>query len=128
MDRMITEGFPILTTPDLARALAFYRDVLGGEVTYAFPPEGEPGYVALAIGSFHLGVGHNPETAEGPDGQRVALWLYVEDCDAAVEHLRAAGTTITQEPIDQPWGERVARALDPDGNEVHLGQAAPTEG
>ena len=123
---MISEGFPILTTPDLGRALAFYRDVLGGEVTYRFPPEGEgdPGYVAMEVGAFHLGIGHDPEAAEGPGGQRIALWLYVEDCDAAVERLRAAGATITQEPADQPWGERVARALDPDGNEVLLGQAA----
>ena len=27
---MITELFPILSTPDVRRALAFYRDLLGG--------------------------------------------------------------------------------------------------
>jgi lactoylglutathione lyase len=41
-----------------------------------------------------------------------------------VELLRAAGATVTQEPGDQPWGERVARVLDPDGNEVIVGQRA----
>jgi lactoylglutathione lyase len=32
--------------------------------------------------------------------------------------------TIVEEPADQPWGERVARVLDPDGNAVLIGQAA----
>jgi lactoylglutathione lyase len=36
--------------------------------------------------------------------------------------------TITEEPVDQPWGERVARALDPDGNEIIIGAKASTGG
>jgi len=39
---MFQELFPILTTGDLPRALGFYRDLLGFQVTYLFPPEGEP--------------------------------------------------------------------------------------
>ena len=35
--------------------------------------------------------------------------------------LRTGGATVTEEPTDQPWGERVARVLDPDGNEVIIG-------
>jgi len=42
----------------------------------------------------------------------------------AVERLRAAGVAVTEEPTDQPWGERIARVLDPDGNEVIIGQKA----
>jgi lactoylglutathione lyase len=30
---MFNEVFPILATPDLARSLGFYRDLLGGTVT-----------------------------------------------------------------------------------------------
>ncbi|MFC3739509.1 VOC family protein [Paractinoplanes deccanensis] len=47
---MFDEVFPILTTPDLGRSLGFYRDLLGGKVTYQFPPEGEPAYAGLEIG------------------------------------------------------------------------------
>jgi catechol 2,3-dioxygenase-like lactoylglutathione lyase family enzyme len=54
---MFQEVFPILSTGDLPRALGFYRDLLGFEVTYQFPPEGEPGYVALDLGRSHLGIG-----------------------------------------------------------------------
>lgn len=38
--------------------------------------------------------------------------------------MRGAGVTITEQPADQPWGERVAHMLDPDGNEVIVGQKA----
>ncbi|HET6212796.1 MAG TPA: hypothetical protein VFE14_07995 [Micromonosporaceae bacterium] len=34
---MFDELFPILSTPDVARSLGFYRDRLGGDVTYRFP-------------------------------------------------------------------------------------------
>jgi lactoylglutathione lyase len=118
------EAFPIVSTPDIQRALGFYRDLLGGAVTYQFPPEGDPGYVALDIGSSHLGLGQDDTAKAETDGQRFSLWVYADDCDAAIERLRAAGVRVTEEPADQPWGERVARVLDPDGNVVIIGQPA----
>jgi uncharacterized glyoxalase superfamily protein PhnB len=115
--------FPILVTADLRAVLGFYRDLLGAAVTYEFPgPDGEPGYVGLELGGSHLGIGRDPEAPAEPS-ERFSIWVYTDDCDAAVERLRAAGTTIVAEPEDQPWGERVARALDPDGNLVIVGQA-----
>lgn len=61
-------------------------------------------------------------TLSGPPSARFGLWVYADDCDAAVERLRTAGVEIVEEPADQPWGERVARVLDPDGNLVIVGQ------
>lgn len=123
---MFTETFPILTTPDLGRALSFYGDLLDGQVTYEFAgPDGEPGYVGLAIGSSHLGIGRDPDATPPPGARPMSLWVYAGDCDAALERLRAAGIEIVQEAVDQPWGERVARVRDPDGNEVIIG-ARPT--
>jgi lactoylglutathione lyase len=122
---VITTSFPIITTRDLGAALGFYRDLLGATVSYEFPgPDGEPAYVGLELGTSHLGVGRDPDMAEGPSA-RFSLWVYADDCDAAVERLRDAGTTIVEEPADQPWGERVARVLDPDRNLVLIGQPAP---
>lgn len=117
------EMFPILSTPDMARALWFYRDLLGFEVAYQFPPEGEPAYVGLRLGSSELGIGLEPEAASVPPG-RFAFWVYGDDCDAAVARLRAAGVTITEEPADQVWGERMATVLDPDGNPVRIANRA----
>ena len=119
---MFTTLFPIIVTRDIAAALGFYRDLLGATVSYEFPgPDGEPAYAGLDLGTSHLGIGRDPSEAAGPS-ERFSLWVYAEDCDAAVERLRAAGVTIVEEPADQPWGERVARVLDPDGNLVLIGQ------
>jgi lactoylglutathione lyase len=113
---MFSEAFPILTTTDMARMLGFYRDLLGYAVSYQFPPEGEPGYVGLDLGGTHLGIGADP--AAGERGDRFTLWVYAEDCDAAVAHLRKHGVRVLAEPADQPWGERMATVEDPDGNKV----------
>jgi lactoylglutathione lyase len=114
--------FPIVSTSDMKRALAFYRDLLGATVTYEFPaPDGTLAYAGLEIGSSHLGMGLATQAAsEG--GRTISLWVYTDDCDAAVARMREAGVRIVEEPADQPWGERVARVLDPDGNELIIGQ------
>ena len=121
---MFDEAFPIISTPDLQRALGFYRDLLDGEVEYRFPPEGDPGYVGMRIAGAHLGIALDPAARTGAGGQRFALWVYADSCDVAVERLRAGGARVTEEPADQPWGERMARVTDPDGNEVIVGQRA----
>jgi uncharacterized glyoxalase superfamily protein PhnB len=124
---MATELFPIISTANLSRALAFYRDLLGGAVTYEFAgPDGSPAYVGLAVGSSHLGIGADPSVADTPLPRPIALWIYVGDCDDTVATLRRGGVPVTAEPEDQPWGERVARVLDPDGNEVVIGSRAAT--
>jgi lactoylglutathione lyase len=125
---MFTTLFPILTTKRLGPMLAFYRDLLDAQVEYEFPgPDGEPGYVGLQLGEGHLGIGRDPELS-APPSTRFSLWVYADDCDVAVERLRGAGAAIVAEPADQPWGERLARVRDPDGNDVLIGQAAAGAG
>jgi lactoylglutathione lyase len=108
------DAFPIFHTPDLERAAAFYSERLGFEERYRVP-----GFVALVLGSFSLGLAESSELA--PAG-RVALWLYTDDVNAEIEALREAGVEVVKEPEDQEWGERMASVLDPDGNEICLGQ------
>jgi uncharacterized glyoxalase superfamily protein PhnB len=116
---MATELFPIIETADLRRSLEFYCDLLGGSVSYEFPgPDGEVVYAGVIIGTSHLGIGAAADTTARP--ARVLIWVYVEDCDATVAQLRAAGVTIIEEPVDQPWGERVALVEDPDGILVRI--------
>lgn len=114
---MIEELFPILSTPDLPRALRFYRDLLGGVVSYQFPADGDPDYVSLTLGGSTVGIA----TQDRPGhlaNDRITLWAYVADCEAALTRLRAEGVEVVQEPADQPWGERMATVRDPDGNAV----------
>lgn len=114
---MFDELFPILTTPELTRSLGFYRDLLGGDVTYQFPPAGEPAFVALQIGRSTLGIGRQDQPGVLTN-DRITLWVYADDCDAALDELRSGGVEVVQEPMDQPWGERMATVVDPDGNRV----------
>jgi lactoylglutathione lyase len=119
---MFTTIFPIITTPDLERALGFYRDQLDGRVTYEVPgPDGQAVYAGLELGSGELGIGRDAEL-KSEASPRFSLWVYADDCDAAVERLRNAGVTVLAEPAEQPWGERVAQVQDPDGNVVYIGQ------
>jgi lactoylglutathione lyase len=121
---MITELFPIITTTDLGRSLAFWRDQMGGRVVYEFSgPRGTPAYVSLELGASSFGIGLAADGVARPPGA-IALWVYAEDCEALIERLRVAGVSIVQEPRDEPWGERVAKVLDPDSNEVFIGQRA----
>ncbi len=120
---MIGELFPIISTPDIERSLGFYRDLLGGTVTFSFPgDDGAPVYVGLDLGASHLGIGLRTDAGEAAQQRAISLWVYVDHADALVERVRSAGGTVTEEPADQPWGERVGRVLDPDANEVVIGQ------
>ena len=109
------EGFAILHVANAERARAFYCDELGFEETYRWPAEGEPGYVAVRLDDFKLGLTRSEE------GRGAALWLYCDDVDAEVERLRAQGVRVLAEPESMPWGERMATVADPDGTQIHLG-------
>ena len=119
---MIEQLFPILDVADVQRSLRFWRDQLGGVVAFEWPgPDGQPVYVGLDVGTSHIGIG-GPAARPAGEPRAVSLWVYTDDCDALVERLRAGGSPILEEPADQPWGERVARVADPDGNVVIVGQ------
>jgi len=108
------DAFPILHARDVVRAAAFYIERLGFEERYRFS-----NFALLGLDAFELGL---TETREVAPAGRVALWLYSDDVDREIDGLRAAGLPVTREPEDMEWGERMAVVLDPDGNEVFIGQ------
>ena len=111
---MSDRSFPIISARDLPAIRAFYER-LGFVQTFQFPPEGEAGFVTMERDGSTIGIG------AGAADDRVALWVYVDDVDATLERLRAAGAPVVAEPEDQPFGERVAQTRDPDGTLVYLG-------
>ncbi len=115
---MSDRAFPIISVRDLGAVRGFY-EALGFVQTYQFPPDGEPGFVTMERGSSSIGIGAGGAT----DSDRFGLWVYVDDVDATFERLRATGAPVVAEPQDEPWGERVARTRDPDGNLVYVGAA-----
>lgn len=116
---MSDSAFPILTVRDLPATARFYTR-LGFAETYRFPGEGEPEFVTLQRNGSTLGLG-----SEGPEGERFAYWVYVDDVDASLADLRESGVEVVEQPADEPWGERVASVRDPAGNLLFLG--APSE-
>jgi predicted enzyme related to lactoylglutathione lyase len=122
---MIERSFPIIGTRDLARAIAVYTDLLGGLVSYRFPSAGDPEYVTVRLGPSSLGIALDPAAPEG-GARGFELCVYVGDVDAVVARLRRAGARVIDEPADQPWGERMARIADPDGNRLALFAAPAT--
>lgn len=121
----VRQLFPILVTRDLPALVRFYEAALGGAVVYRFGTGDGDDYVSMSFGDASLGIGRDPDASATQEQDRVTLWFYVDDVDAAFEAwLRAEGRA-QQPPTDMPWGERVAQVRDPDGNLVNLG-AGPT--
>jgi lactoylglutathione lyase len=114
-------AFPIISVRDLPATRGFYEQ-LGFTQIYQFPPDGEPGFVTMERGTSSIGIGAGGETAE----DRFGYWVYVDDVDASIDAVSAAGAPVVAAPADQPWGERVAQTRDPDGNLVYLGAAIGT--
>jgi predicted enzyme related to lactoylglutathione lyase len=120
---------PVYCT-DLDEALAFYTQRLGFEVRDDVPmgPEmrwltvhapGDPHDLLLAAVDHHI-----------PPADRQAMREIVAkgDLDKTFESLRAAGTEILQEPVDQPYGVRDAAVRDPSGNHLRLSQPLAAQG
>ena len=117
----VSQLFPILLTRNLPRLVSFYERALRGVVDYRFGDAGQDDYVALTLGEASLGIGRDPAAPGSGSSDRIALWFYVDDVDAAYSRWREVGGDMVQDPQDMPWGERVAQVRDPDGNLVNLG-------
>lgn len=124
-----------LVVEDQDEALAWFTDVLGFEKhddeEFELPEGGTGRWLTVA-----------PTSGEGPEISLIepdadlyeedtladlevklgtdSLWtLHTIDCEGTIEALRAKGATITEEPVEYPWGTS-AMIADPFGNEFNL--------
>jgi catechol 2,3-dioxygenase-like lactoylglutathione lyase family enzyme len=112
----------LLVVSDLERAKAWYRDVLGAELTGEY---GGTSCVLRFLDAWLLLVTGGPSTADKPgvtfaapvDPDRVAAELIVgvPDCRVAHAVLRARGASFLAPPVEYPWEIR-AFFRDPDGH------------
>jgi catechol 2,3-dioxygenase-like lactoylglutathione lyase family enzyme len=112
---------------DVEAATAFYVKFLGFEVLTNFPPA----FADVARGRLRLLLS-GPASSAGrpmPDGVKPGpggwnrIHLIVEDIEAEVARLRAAGAPFRNEVLSGPGGKQVL-LTDPSGNLVELFQPA----
>ena len=111
---------------DVDEAVAFYTKVLGFEVLTHFPP-----FADVARGRLRLLLS-GPKSSAGrpmPDGVKPGpggwnrIHLIVDDIEAEVARLRAAGARFRNDILEGPGGKQIL-LQDPSGNVVELFQPA----
>jgi catechol 2,3-dioxygenase-like lactoylglutathione lyase family enzyme len=100
-------------TRDMDRAVAFYGDVLGLELSY----RAAGGWAEFRAGPVRLAL-HGTEEAELPPGGTVVF--RVEDLDEATSSLRQRGVVFDGHESEVPGVGRFATFHDPDGNPLQL--------
>ncbi|MED7925166.1 VOC family protein [Nonomuraea sp. LP-02] len=109
-----TSGIRTVLHPvsDLAKAKAVYAALLGVQ-----PQADSPYYVGFEAEGQHIGLvpGGGPQAMTTP----VAYW-HVQDLDAKLAELTAAGAVVREAAHEVGGGRRVATVTDPDGNVLGL--------
>jgi catechol 2,3-dioxygenase-like lactoylglutathione lyase family enzyme len=94
----VPELTPELAVTDIARSLAFYRDVLGFAVVYDRPDEGFAylRYEGCELMLDQIGIGRTWETGplEPPLGRGMNLQCAVHSLDQLLDRLTTAGTSL----------------------------------
>jgi lactoylglutathione lyase len=112
-----------LYTADMERAIAFYRDRLGGTQTFRTPAEGVPDHAEFRIGDVIIAISRREAVPRqglpAPTaGNPMELVVGCESADDAIAVLRGAGTPVLVEPYSHSSRHRRAYVADPDGNWV----------
>lgn len=118
---------PYLAVAGADRALAWYAEAFGAEQVGDVyrDTDGRVGHAELRIGAATIYLADEyPELGLGaPSGTvSVSLHLPVDDVDATFARAMAAGATAQREPVDTPYGERMADVFDPFGHRWRLAQ------
>ena len=110
---------------DVARSVAFYRDVLGFETLREAPGGytslGREGAVLGLNDVAHLPADHPARPQPGDAvGRGVELVVVVDDVAALQTRAAASGHAHVSALVAQPWGLTDFRVVDPDGYYVRI--------
>jgi catechol 2,3-dioxygenase-like lactoylglutathione lyase family enzyme len=124
----------LLVVGDIARARAFYRDVLGGTVYREY---GGTSCVLQLMGTWVLLVTGGGPTDDkptvtfappgDPDLVSHSMTIRVPDCRAAYVTLRSRGAGFLTPPVESEWEVR-AFFRDPDGHLLEISEAKRRDG
>lgn len=122
----LTAGTPVwfeAMSTDFDADLEFYRDALGWDVQWMGPEGGEGGLRYVTHGAGDDAVAGLCDAA-GSIGDAPSFWrayFAVEDVDATIAKVEAAGGKLIDGPEDSPFG-RFATIADPEGASFQINQ------
>lgn len=114
---MMVGSATVFVVADIGASLAYYRDVLGFEVTFEY---GQPqSYACLCRDDvdLHLLAAAVTKRSAGQGG----LCIFVRDVDQLYAELSARGARLLNRPEDRDYGMRDFDAVDADGNQLTFG-------
>ena len=107
-----------LTVKDLARSIAWYRDIAAFVIEETWEREGKMVGARLKAGDVAMLLNQD-DGAKGWDrvkGEGFSMMLTTTmDIDRYAADITSRGGVLTTAPADMPWGARVFRLQDPDG-------------
>jgi len=108
--------FASIPVKDQERALAFYRDKLGFEVTTDAPMGEGQRWIEMRPPGAQTGITlFTPPEHEDRIGTFSGVSFKCPDVDATYAELKARGVEFRGEPEQQPWG-KFAMLIDSEGN------------
>lgn len=117
-----------LTTKDVEKSLAWYRDVFGLTVDQRHERDGKLAAVSLKAGEIRILIGQD-DGAKGWErvkGEGFSLqFTTTQNIDEVAAGIRNRGGTLASEPADMPWGVRLFRIQDPDGYKISISSPRP---
>ena len=114
---MMVGSATVFVVSDIEAGLAYYRDVLGFQVTFEY---GAPlSYACLCCDEVALHLLAAVATKRLP-GQG-ALCIFVRDVDRLYTELSRRGARLINRPEDRDYGMRDFDVVDADGNQVTFG-------
>jgi catechol 2,3-dioxygenase-like lactoylglutathione lyase family enzyme len=121
--RSCTAGF---TVNDIARSVAWYRDVLGCVVADRWERDGKLMGATLRAGTvdFYLGQDDWRKGRDRPKGEGFRIYcVTAQKVDALAAAIKSRGGKLIHEPQTEQWGERDFAIADPDGFKITISQA-----
>lgn len=112
---------PMLSYEEAAAAIEFLTKAFGFEERFRMAmPDGTIGHAELALGDSVVMLASEWHAGGIGSAKRLPfvhaqLYVQVDDVDAHFARARSEGATIATEPVDQDYGERTYRAIDPEG-------------
>ncbi len=113
-------GYLLFFVPDVESAVRFY-ELFGLSIVAETHSEESGGLkFALLSDSRDVSIAFHKAREDDIGNYQCELFFECSDVDVEYERLTRSGVTFKSEPVEMPWGKRVATTLDPFGNSLGI--------